>query len=41
LVLFEEHEQVNLFSNSEAGDKDFSLAKDQRILKLEQELAEA
>ncbi len=41
LVLFEEHEQVNLFSKNEKGDRDFSLAKDQRILKLEQELAEA
>jgi two-component system, chemotaxis family, CheB/CheR fusion protein len=41
LVLFNEHEQIAVFSNNEKGERDFSLAKDRRILKLEQELAAA
>ncbi|MES2656171.1 MAG: chemotaxis protein CheB [Bacteroidota bacterium] len=41
LILFTEHEQIEVFSQSVKGVKSNSLAKDRRIKKLEEELASA
>ena len=41
LVIFTEHEQVEVYSNDENSGQKNSQAKDRRIKKLEQELATA
>lgn len=41
LIIFNDHEQAKIYSHQDNGSNNTSIAKDQRIKKLEQELAEA